>query len=98
MVRYTARFFGVYLFDLCYWPQSFASGTRLDLEVLPPASAFSRFSHSVRGICGIYADADSDDANLRPRILTNIWLEIPIAYVFKVFIKKRYLGWQWQSK
>ncbi|KAK0482776.1 OPT-domain-containing protein [Armillaria novae-zelandiae] len=28
-----------------------------------------------------------------PYNLTNIWPAIPIAYVFNVFIKKRYLGW-----
>ncbi|KAK0203274.1 OPT-domain-containing protein [Desarmillaria ectypa] len=28
-----------------------------------------------------------------PYNLTNVWPAIPIAYVFNVFIKKRYLGW-----
>ncbi|KAK0457210.1 OPT-domain-containing protein [Desarmillaria tabescens] len=28
-----------------------------------------------------------------PYNLTNIWPAIPIAYIFNVFIKKRYLGW-----
>ncbi len=30
------------------------------IEVLPPVSVLDRSSYSVRGICGIDADADSD--------------------------------------
>ncbi len=62
------------VFVFPYWTRVTGRGLLLqgqggDLEVLPSANVFSRLSYSVRHICRIDADADSDDAILWRRMI-----------------------------